>query len=92
VEHGLGPVIYASDLISTLWPQAEQIGRTAQETLAMAGINAHEVGRVIFVGGSSLIGVIDRMMRGLFPKARFEHSAVFTAVADGLALASQKGQ
>ncbi|MGB5871193.1 MAG: Hsp70 family protein [Albidovulum sp.] len=90
VEKGLGPVIYANDLITCLWPQAERIGQAAQETLRHAGIGADDVGRVIFVGGSSLIGVIDRLMRGLFAKASFEHSAVFTAVVDGLAIASQK--
>ena len=56
----------------------------------MADIEAGDVSRVVFVGGSSLIGVVDRMMRGAFPGAAFEHSEVFTAVVKGLAIAAQE--
>ena len=49
------------------------------------------VDRVVFVGGSSLIGVLDRLMRVRFQNAGFEYSEVFTAVVDGLALATAEG-
>ncbi|MFZ1727100.1 MAG: Hsp70 family protein, partial [Albidovulum sp.] len=88
IEPGLAPVLESADLLAILWPLADRIGAAAREVLAMAGIQSADVSRVIFVGGSSLIGVIDRLMRSEFPKATFEHSDVFTAVVTGLALAA----
>ena len=67
---------------------ASRIGAAAKETLTMAGLEADQVSRVIFVGGSSLVQVIDQLMRATFPMARFEYSEVFTAVVDGLAIAA----
>lgn len=88
IEKGLKPVVYQGDLLSALWPLADQIGTAAREALIRVGIGPEAVERVIFVGGSSLIGVVDRLMRAMFPAARFEHSEVFTAVVDGLAMAA----
>ena len=67
---------------------AEKIGICAGETVKKAGLTADQVDRVIFVGGSSLIGVVDRLMRSMFQRAAFEHSDVFSAVVDGLAIAT----
>jgi hypothetical chaperone protein len=88
VETGLAPVVWQNDLLTALWPLAEKVGLAARETLDIAGVSANQIDRVVFVGGSSLMSVIDRLMRGHFPNAEFEHSEVFTAVVDGLALAS----
>jgi hypothetical chaperone protein len=88
IEPGLVPELPGADLMTVLRPYADRIGATAREVLAMADIGAGDVSRVIFVGGSSLIGVIDRLMRREFPGAVFEHSEVFTAVVNGLAIAA----
>ena len=88
VERGLSPVVSETDLLTALWTLAENVGLAARETLDIAGLSASQVDRVVFVGGSSLMSVIDRLMRSHFPNATFEHSEVFTAVVDGLALAS----
>jgi hypothetical chaperone protein len=88
VEQGLCPTVAEHELVSILGPLAERIGTAASEVVAMAGLEVSDVGRVIFVGGSSLIGVIDQLMRATFRTASFEHSEVFTAVVDGLALAA----
>src|SRR5262249_53258808 len=64
--------------------------QAATETLALAGVPASDVGRVILVGGSSLMRVVIDMGRDLFPGAPLQHSQVFTAVVDGLALATEK--
>lgn len=90
VERGLRPALWQPDLLAALWPFALRIQSAVHETLALAGIGAAGVGRVIFVGGSSLVRAIDQMMRATFPAARFEYSEVFTAVVDGLALASTR--
>ncbi len=88
LQKGLQPPLGQGELLSTLWPFADRIGQTARATVEAAGYSAGDVGRVIFVGGSSLVGVIDRLMRATFPAAAFEYSEVFTAVADGLAIAA----
>ncbi|HQY43001.1 MAG TPA: Hsp70 family protein [Paracoccaceae bacterium] len=88
VEKGLRPLIWQPELLSALWPQAARVGEAAKETLLRAGLGTDRVGRVIFVGGSSLVGVIDQLMRATFPAAQFEYAEVFTAVVDGLAIAA----
>ncbi|WP_284164873.1 Hsp70 family protein [Frigidibacter sp. SD6-1] len=88
VERGLQPALAAADLAEVLAPSAWQIGLAIGETLQRAGVAQKDVARVIFVGGSSLLGAVDRQVRALFPAASFERSDVFTAVVRGLALAA----
>ena len=47
-----------------------------------------QIDKVIYVGGSSLISLVPLAMRDLMPGADHQASDVFTAVADGLAIAS----
>ena len=61
----------------------------ATETLACANVTAGDITTVIFVGGSSLMHVVRREMRGLFPDATLVDSEAFTAVASGLAMAAE---
>ncbi|MGB7260986.1 MAG: Hsp70 family protein [Albidovulum sp.] len=91
IEKGLAPTLYRDDLGPLLWPLVSRVDAAVTELLDRTGIPASDVGRVVFVGGSSLIGVIDAAMRARFPGAGFERSEVFTAVVDGLALASADG-
>lgn len=88
VEAGLAPSLWQPDLLAALWPFALRIQTAARDTLALAGIEPAAVGRVIFVGGSSLVVAVDQIVRATFPAARFEYSEVFTAVVDGLAIAA----
>ena len=67
---------------------AAGIEACARETLALADLPADTIGKVVFVGGSSLLGVVQDRMAALFPQAAFEQSEAFTGVADGLALAA----
>jgi hypothetical chaperone protein len=55
----------------------------AQTDLAPA-----DVSKLIFVGGSSLMGVIDMAMRRAFPQAELHRGAAMTAIVDGLAIAA----
>jgi hypothetical chaperone protein len=91
IEPGLQPPLSEADLMTGLWPMVERIGQAASDTAEMAGVAEDAVDRVVFVGGSSLIGVLDRLMRVRFQNAGFEYSEVFTAVVDGLALATAEG-
>ena len=45
-------------------------------------------GPVVLVGGSSLLGLVQLEARAACPAARLHTAEVFSAVADGLALAT----
>lgn len=89
VEKGLRPHLWQPELLTAIWPFASRIQDAARATLVQAGLEADQVERVVFVGGSSLVGAIEQLMRTTFRQARFEYSEVFTAVVDGLALAAR---
>ena len=71
-----------------LAPYAATLLVTAQETLDFAGLDAARIDRVIYVGGYSLMKMVTTTMEMRFPKAAHTFTEVFSAVADGLALAS----
>ena len=62
--------------------------RVAVDTVALAGLGPEKIGSVILVGGSSLMRLVTDMARDRFPEATPQRSQVFTAVVDGLALAT----
>lgn len=77
------------ELISTvLSAHAQMLHDGAEQTLSLAGLQAAQVDRVIYVGGSSLMSMVADTMKQQFPDARHSVTEVFTAVADGLALAT----
>ena len=47
------------------------------------------VEKVVYVGGSSLMSMVSPTMKEQFPQAVHAFSDVFTAVADGIAIAAQ---
>jgi hypothetical chaperone protein len=71
-------------------PHAETLREAARETLRLAGLESGDVERVIYVGGSSLMSAVSTTMEAEFKSAEHTFSNVFTAVADGLALASAR--
>ncbi|KQI73807.1 molecular chaperone DnaK [Loktanella sp. 5RATIMAR09] len=75
---------------NVLADQATQIRTCARETLAMADIGPDRISTIIFVGGSSLLTVVEDAMTALFPQAVRERAEAFTAVADGLAIAASR--
>lgn len=87
VEAGLKPMLTMGDLYETCGASAFRIGEGARDTLTQAGVRPDAVGRVILVGGSSLLGAVDQAVRAAVPGAVVERSDVFTAVVRGLALA-----
>ena len=88
LERGLSLPLPAALMAATLAEMAGKIGETARETVAKAGLNSDDVSRLIFVGGSSLMGVVDASLRRAFPKAEVHQAAALTGVVDGLALAA----
>ena len=69
---------------------ATKIQTCAAETLAMADVTPDRIGKIVFVGGSSLLHVIENVMVTLFPDADLERAEAFTAVANGLAIGADQ--
>jgi hypothetical chaperone protein len=89
IERGLAPEIGVAELEAALSENRAALGRAAAETIAIAGVRPDQIGRVIMVGGSSLMGFVGAEMRALCPGAQQLQSEAFTAVVDGLAIASR---
>ncbi|WP_299685334.1 Hsp70 family protein [uncultured Tateyamaria sp.] len=90
VETGLTAPLGAARLDAVLAPFAAQLERGVQEGLEMAGCAPRDIDQVIYVGGSSLMGLVSGTMQAQFPHARHSFADVFTAVADGLAMAAAR--
>lgn len=88
IASGLTAPLTTGDLCTILTDHAAEIRRCAQETLELVDISADKIGKVVFVGGSSLLQVVAGTMTALFPDAKLEQAEAFTAVADGLAIAA----
>ena len=88
LEKGAEIVITPDDLDKMMANQHARIITAVKETLTLATCKPGEITDVIFVGGSSLMGFVVDALTETFPKAEFHTSAVFTAVVDGLALAT----
>jgi len=88
LERGLIVPLTAEIVQTSLATQVDEIAAGAAETLVLAGISTDQVDRVVLVGGSSLMSVIDQRMRQLFPKAKVHKENALTAVADGLAISA----
>ena len=66
-----------------------KIETCAAETLAQAGLSADQIDSLIFVGGSSLMGVVETTLQSQFPAAKPHRTSAFTAVIEGLTLATK---
>ncbi|MCO4843511.1 MAG: Hsp70 family protein [Yoonia sp.] len=91
IEKQLWARMSAAQLSAILATHAETIRVAALKTLEMADLTPDQIGQIVFVGGSSLMGVVESAMVELFPSAILERTEAFTAVADGLAIAASKG-
>lgn len=88
IERDLGISLSSATMTQDLAGFAEELRAAAAETLSLAGTTPDQIERVVFVGGSALMGVVRGTMSDLLPGARQELSEVFTAVASGLAIAA----
>jgi hypothetical chaperone protein len=89
IERGLTAEIQNTVMQAALQGYADEIGACALQTLADANCSNGSVDMVVFVGGSSLMGVIKDALTRALPEARQETAEVFTAVVHGLAIASE---
>jgi len=90
LEKGSGIKISSDELDVMMAAHHCRIIDAVNQTLTLATCKPDEITDVIFVGGSSLMGFVVDALNVSFPNAEFHTSAVFTAVVDGLALATAK--
>ena len=90
IDPGLSAPLSANSLHFGMRGFGAELRQAAAETLALAGVRAGDIGSVILVGGSSLMQLVTDMARDVLPAATLQRSQVFTAVVDGLALATEK--
>ncbi|MCU0904504.1 MAG: Hsp70 family protein [Tabrizicola sp.] len=88
IEPGLAVPLSADALTESLARYADALAEGARETLRLAGLGPAHVDKVVYVGGSSLMSLVSQTMKDVFPQAAHSFSEVFTAVADGLAIAA----
>ncbi|MBI1220377.1 MAG: Hsp70 family protein [Rhodobacteraceae bacterium] len=88
IEPGLTAPITPASLNAALADFRPRLHEAMTETLRLAAVSADQIGSVILVGGSSLMDLIASEARTLCPAAQFCQSEAFTAVVDGLALAT----
>lgn len=90
IEKDLAVPLDATMVAQSLAPHRLALEEGARKAVDMAGLTPEAVNRVIYVGGSSLMSLVPDAMKGLFPKADHSFTEVFTAVADGLAIAAAR--
>ncbi|PTV97326.1 putative chaperone protein [Rhodobacter aestuarii] len=91
IERGLYADISAASMAEALSRPRAQLAEALRETLTLGGVTPDQVGAVILVGGSSLMGLVGEEAQALCPAATLESGAAFTAVIDGLARAIAEG-
>lgn len=90
LEKGIRLPLPAAMMAATLAESAQRIAQTARETVSHAGYDADAVTKLVFVGGSSLMSVVDAAMRQQFPGAAVHQASALTGVVDGLARAAEE--
>ena len=88
IQPKLTAQISAQSLGDALQSFGAELEGAVAETLARADVTADAIGDVVLVGGSSLMRLVTNLAARILPHARQHRSEAFTAVADGLALAS----
>lgn len=88
IETGLAAPIGRTSLNGALSASREPLTTAIRQTLFSAGIDPMAVETVVLVGGSSLLSLVQDEARAACPAAKLHRSEVFTAVVDGLALAT----
>ncbi|UOA25441.1 Hsp70 family protein [Pseudosulfitobacter sp. DSM 107133] len=89
LESGLSVPLPAAMMWAGLADMADQVGEAAMQAVVQAQVAPEAIDRLIFVGGSSLMAVIQGALTQRFPKAGVHHGAALTGIVEGLALASE---
>jgi hypothetical chaperone protein len=92
IQPRLAAPICARSLADALQGFGAELEKAVAETLDRAGIAGRDIGDVVLVGGSSLMRLVTNLTARCLPDARLHRSEAFTAVVDGLALATAAEQ
>lgn len=90
IENGTHIEILPNNLGAMMAIHHDRIIAAVNETLTMGTCKPDEITDVIFVGGSSLMRFVSDALAETFPNVETHTSAVFTAVVDGLAIATAR--
>lgn len=88
IERGLHAPITTGSMNAALSEFRERLRMAMFETLMSAGVGPAQIGSVVLVGGSSLMNIVSNEAQGVCSAAKLRMSEAFTAVVDGLALAT----
>ena len=88
IEPGLSAPISAASLDAALQGCADALSQAIDRALFLADVPPERIGSVILVGGSSLMRMVAEVVQARCPAAALHRSEAFTAVVDGLALAT----
>ena len=88
IERRLATPLTAVHMRETLAEHRAKLQTGVADTLALAGLKPADVHRVVYVGGSSLLSIVADAVSAELPDAAPHYNNVFTAVADGLAIAA----
>lgn len=88
IEPGLSHPITPGALAAALAQYRDALTQAIYTVLMQAGVGPADIAAVVLVGGSSLMKMIAQVASGVCPGARADRADAFTAVVDGLALAS----
>ncbi len=89
VTRGLTVPVSGARMTETLAGLADRIGAAAQEVLSRSGLAPEAVTHLIFVGGSSLMQVIEAALTRRLPNSAVHRGSAMTAIVDGLALGAE---
>lgn len=90
VERGLTAPISAASLHAAMDGFRERLREAMYATLFQAAVRPDQISAIVLVGGSSLMRMISDEAQTVCPGAEMRQSEAFTAVVDGLALATAK--
>lgn len=90
LEQGLSAPLSTALLNEALDGFVDTIKGSVMDAIRAANLTPERIDKVVYVGGSSLIGLVYDALDEMFPGADHAFSDVFTAVARGLAIASAR--
>ena len=86
LQHGLRVELTETAAVTAMEDHMARIVSAARATLALAGLQAHQVSALYFTGGSTGFGPLTRRIAQQFPAARQVRGNPFASVAQGLGL------
>lgn len=91
VEKGLATPITKGSMNGALGEFRDKLRAAVYQTLMQAQVAPMQIDTIVLVGGSSLMQIVQEDVQAICTNAKVEMSEAFTAVVDGLALASGDG-